>query len=205
VGGALGMRWLPTAILLMLTVAALDGCAGHAAADTSRAPDLSAPSAAPVTTRPTGLPVESSKLAAARAAVLAAYRGYVTYSTLSAQTADFDSPRLREYAIDPVLGHWVISVNAMYQQGLVQRGAVVATHPVVTGVALSTRDGVPQGTATINDCLDNRGITFIDAVKRTVVADEHAHPFLSSVAHAEMFPDGHWVIARVETKDVASC
>ncbi len=190
----------------MLTVAMLGGCAGHSgASDTSRAPRLAVDAGTPQPARPTASSTDASKLDAARSAVLTAYRGYITTSTAAAQTADFDSPTLRQYAIDPVLGHWVISENAMYQQRLVQRGAVVDPNPVVTDVALFVKSGVPQGTATIADCLDNRGITFIDAIKRNVVGDEKEHSFLSSVAHAEMFPDGHWVIARVDTEDVSSC
>jgi hypothetical protein len=189
----------------MLTVAVLGGCAAHRAADTSRRPDAVAHPTEPRHPQPSASTTDTAKLDAARAAVLTAYSGYISASTAAAQTADFDSPRLRQFAIDPVLGHWVISVNAMYQQGLVQRGAVVDPNPVVSDVALFTKGGVPQGTATITDCLDNTGITFIDAVKRTVVGDEKAHRYLSSVAHAEMFPDGHWVIARVDTKDVNSC
>lgn len=204
-GGPLGSRRLPRAIFLLLTVALIGGCAAKSNADTSRPPNLAVGATPTVAPSTAAAPTNAPKVAAARAAALTAYRAYIQYSTLAAQTADFDSQQLSRYAIDPLLGQWVISVNAMYQQGLVQRGAVVDPNPTVTDLRLFTKDGTPQGTATIADCLDNTGITYIDALKRDVVANDKAHPYLSSVAHAEMYPDGRWVIASVDTEDVTSC
>jgi len=189
-------------IIALLSVAMLSACAARSD-DTSKAPP---PGAAVEGTTPTSAPVSLGPSATAvTPAILSAYQGYLHYSTLSAQTGDFDSPQLRKYAIDPLLGQWVVNVYDMYQRGVVQRGAVTHHGTKVIDVKLSTTRGVPIGTATILDCLDNSGISIIDAITRAVVVPATAGRFLASTATAQMYPDKHWVISNVDAKVVKSC
>jgi hypothetical protein len=178
-------------------------CAANGPVDTSKAPLPGRVDDNPVASGDPGVVGPSATSAAS--AVLVAYQGYLTYSTLAAQTGDFDSQRLKTYAIDPLLGQWVVNVYDMYQRGVVQRGAVVHHGTKVTDVKLSTRDGVPIGTATIVDCLDNSGVSIIDAITRAVVVPATPNRFLRSVATAQMYPDRHWVISQVDAKAVTKC
>jgi len=190
-------------IISLLSVVMLSACATHGGDDTSRAP---APGTAVAGTTPTAAPATLGPSASAvQPAILDAYQGYLKYSTLSAQTGDFDSPKLRNYAIDPLLGQWVINVYDMYQRGVVQRGAVAHHGTKVIDVKLSTSRGVPIGTATILDCLDNSGVSVIDATSRAVVVPASPGRFLASTAYAQMYPDKHWVISQVDAKTVKSC
>jgi hypothetical protein len=191
----------PTLAVLGLLVAVLiapvivSGCASRTSmADTSRVPVAGQPAAATTSAGGGG-----SKTEIAKANALAAYSNYITAETHASQAADYGSRELAKFTAYPLLGQWVAQLFHLHVIGDVQRGSV-ASHPVLTSLKLSTR----SGTATIRDCLDQSGITIVNAQTGTKVALPKSKPYVA-VATLYLYANGAWMVSKVDTTGTESC
>ncbi len=182
------------ASVLLVIPPVLTGCASKMAADTSRPPVL-APGATPATTAGAA----GSKLDHAKALALSAYSGYIAAETNASQTADYGSSALSKYASDPLLGQWITQLFHLHVIGDVQRGSVIS-HPVLQSLTLSAT----SGTAIVRDCLDQSGISLVNARTGATVPLPKTKPFVT-LATLYLFSTGVWMVSKVDSSGAKSC
>jgi hypothetical protein len=185
------------ALLVAVLVApvVISGCASKASeADTSRAP-LTVQVAAPATSAGG----DDIKSAIAKVNAMAAYSGYIVAETAAAQTADFGSPQLSKFTSDPLLGQWIAQLFHLHVIGDVQRGSVVS-HPVLVSLKLSAQ----SGTATVRDCLDQSGISIVNAQTGADVPLPKTKPYVA-LATLYLYSTGAWMVSKVDTTGSQPC
>lgn len=161
-------------------------------ADTSRVPLAAQTSiAASATIDP--------RIVAAGAAVMAAYNGYISAETVASQSANYSSPDLAKYMGDPLLGTWVSQLFHLSAMGDIQHGTVIS-HPSLVSLKLSET----SGTAIVRDCLDQSGITIVNAKSGKAVPIPASKPFIAT-ATVYLYPGGRWLVTKVDTKEDGSC
>jgi len=189
----LAMFGLVAAVLVAAIV--VGGCASRVdGVDESRAP-IVLQVAAPATSANGA----DAKLVVAKANALAAYSNYIAAETQASQTADYGSPLLSKVIADPLLGQWVAQLFHLHVIGDVQRGSVVS-HPVLTSLKLSTA----SGTAIVRDCLDQSGISIVNAQTGAKVALPKTKPYVA-VATLYLYSTGAWMVSKVDTTGDQPC
>jgi hypothetical protein len=181
--------------VLLLATIAVSGCAAAPAAeDTSRAP-----AAVPVAAVSTPSAGSNPKLANARAAAMTAYSGYIHAETTASQAADYGSADLSKYTSDPLLGQWVAELFHLHVIGDVQRGTVIS-HPTLVSVKLSKK----SGTAIVRDCLDQSGISLVNAATGKQIPLPTSKPYVA-VATIYLYANGQWMVSTVDTSGNKPC
>jgi len=130
---------------------------------------------------------------------MTAYNGYISAETAASQSASFNSPDLAKYMGDPLLGTWVSQLFHLHVMGDIQRGTVI-THPVLASLKLSKS----SGTAVVRDCLDQSGISIVNAKSGKALPIPVSKPFVAT-ATVQLYPDGRWLVSKVDTKGDGSC
>jgi hypothetical protein len=130
---------------------------------------------------------------------MAVYNGYIGAETAASQTANYSSGDLAKYMSDPLLGTWISNLFNLHSMGDIQRGAVV-NNPVLVSLKLSGN----TGTAIVRDCLDQRGITIVNKKTGKAVPIPAGKPFIAT-ATVLLYPDGRWLVSKVDTKEDGSC
>lgn len=180
---------------VLATAAVVGGCASRVLpVDESRVP-----AAIPVVAPATSAGGADAKLTLAKMNAMAAYSGYINAETQASQTADYGSALLSKFTSDPLLGQWVAQLFHLHVIGDVQRGAVIS-HPILTSLKLSKT----SGTATVRDCLDQSGISIVNAQTGAKVSLPKAKPYVAT-ATLYLYSTGAWMVSKVDTTGDQSC
>lgn len=178
------------AVAILLALLVISGC-------TDARPDDAIPrtpssSAAPTTPSPTVDPH-----AAAKAEVLAAYRGFWRAATDAEARPNRKHPQLTRYATDEALAAEQATIVLYRQQGIVGRGEPRLSPEVV---ALNQQ----PGSAVIADCLD---LTGVDAVYRSTgesaIAPGQSRRHRATATAVRR--DGRWVIRELTADRKQPC
>ena len=130
---------------------------------------------------------------------MAAYNGYIHAETIASQAADYGSADLSKYASDPLLGQWVAELFHLHVIGDVQRGSVVS-HPTLVSVKLAKK----SGTAIVRDCLDQSGISIVNAATGKQIPVPKSKPYVA-VATVYLYANGVWMVSSVDTSGNKPC
>lgn len=137
----------------LLAAVVLAGCTSGTGTSTSPT-TATLPRAATATTPPTHAPTTNAQ-AAAKAAVLAAYRAFWADVVAASATSDAASPRLAQHATGAELAALRTRLAADKRAGRVARGA-----PRLLKTALAA---LGPKSATVRDCMDSNRWLFYDA------------------------------------------
>lgn len=183
-----GRQRLGVSLLLVALLMVLAGCQG--ASSDRPVPPASDP------TQSTSAPSPSTTVdpqAAARAAVVAAYRAYWADVVVASHTADWQSPRLDDHArgqpVQAVRNHLLL----LKQEGLVGRGDMRLAPKVVSLTA---------STAKIEDCQDLTGFLKYDAKTGALRDRPSGNRYLAKATLTRI--DGQWLVTQV-AQAVAVC
>lgn len=177
---------------LLLALVAGVGCTNARPDTTPTPPSTKTP--ASTSSRPTPDPETSAK-----AAVLAAYRGFWTAASSAERHPQRSPSALKRFATDKALANALATIALYRQQGILVRGEP-KHDPQVIALALS----VGPAMATIRDCVDLTGVQAI--YRKTGKSALAPNQSQRHVATAQaVVADGRWVIRAVAADRKQPC
>lgn len=179
--GRCAWRAVATAMTLALLVS-LVGCERGTDDDTSSRPSVSA-----------------TPTAAVREEAVAAYEAWMKVSVELAATSDYQSPKLREYLVDPELTERTTGLKSLRDSGL-----VVVGQPTWTARVTSLRLDAQPPAAVLQVCLDTSGWTIVHTSdKSNAEASGQAERFYATITEQKL--KGRWFIAKNESHRDQPC
>ncbi len=137
-----------------------------------------------------------------RQRVLAAYAGYLDAETSASQHADYASAELTRFMDQPLLGQWVAALYHLHAIGYKQVGSVISAAPRITSLDLAA--GSEAGTAVVTDCLDETGMSIVDATTgKPMKLPAHSSRYQTTATlHLR---DGIWRVYEVDADRSRTC